>query len=63
VERVEGKLELRELASDPVVDLPIVETESIVWSVRTSTTDPKIVRAVDAAAFEPYAYSRYDMAR
>jgi acetoacetate decarboxylase len=63
MERVEGKLELRELATDPVVDLPILETESIVWTVRTATTDPKIVGPVDAAAFEPFAYSRYDMAR
>ncbi len=63
MERVEGKLELRDLATDPVVDLPIIETESIVWTVRTATTDPKIVCPVDAAAFEPYAYSRYDLAR
>jgi acetoacetate decarboxylase len=63
MERVEGKLELRDLATDPVVDLPILETESIVWTVRTATTDPKIVGPVDAAAFEPFAYSRYDLAR
>ena len=42
---------------------PIIETESIVWTVRTATTDPKIVGPVDAAAFEPFAYSRYDLAR
>ncbi len=63
MERVEGKLELRDLATDPVVDLPILETESIVWTVRTATIDPKIVGPVDAAAFEPFAYSRYDLAR
>ncbi len=63
MERVDGKLELRELATDPVVDLPILETESIVWTVRTATTDPKVIGPVDAAAFEPYAYSRYDLAR
>jgi acetoacetate decarboxylase len=63
MERVEGKLELRDLATDPVVDLPILETESIVWTVRTATHEPKLVGPVDAAAFEPFAYSRYDLAR
>jgi acetoacetate decarboxylase len=63
VERVDGKLVLRELASDPVVDLPIVETESIRWSVRKSTHEPKLVGPVDGDAFLPYAYSRYDGAR
>ena len=63
MERVEGKLELRDLATDPVVDLPILETESIRWTVRTATIDPKIVGPIDAAAFEPFAYSRYDQAR
>jgi acetoacetate decarboxylase len=63
MERVEGKLELRDLATDPVVDLPILETESIVWTVRTATHNPSIVGPVDAVAFEPFAYSRYDGAR
>ncbi len=46
-----------------MVDLPILETESIAWTVRTSSHEPRIVGPVDAAAFEPYAYSRYDMGR
>ncbi len=63
VEKVEGKLVLRDLPSIPVVDLPIVETESIHWTRRKSTHEPKLVGPVDADAFEPYAYSRYDGAR
>ncbi len=60
MERVDGKLVLRDLSTDPVVDLPVREVESIVWTVRTSTTEPRVVGPVDAEAFEPYAYSRYD---
>ena len=60
LERVEGKLVLRDLTSIPVVDLPVVETESIRWSVRTSTHKPSVVGPVDADAFEPYAHTRYD---
>jgi acetoacetate decarboxylase len=63
VERVEGKLVLRDLPSCPVVDLPIVETESIRWTVRKSTHTPKLVGPVDGDAFLPYAYSRYDGVR
>ena len=63
LERVEGKLVLRDLPSDPVVDLPVVETESIVWSVRQATHEPKVVGPVDADAFLPYAWSRYDGVR
>jgi hypothetical protein len=46
-----------------VVDLPIVETESISWTVRKSTHEPTLVGPVDADAFLPYAYSRYDGVR
>jgi acetoacetate decarboxylase len=35
-ERVDGKLELRDLPGCPVVDLPILETVSINWSVRSA---------------------------
>lgn len=63
VERVDGKLVLRDLPSCPVVDLPIVETESITWTVRQSTHEPRVVGDVDADAFEPYAHARYDGAR
>jgi acetoacetate decarboxylase len=63
VERVDGKLVLRDLPTIPVVDLPIVETESIHWTVRRTTHEPTLVGPVDAEAFEPFAYSRYDGAR
>jgi acetoacetate decarboxylase len=60
VERVEGKLVLRELASDPVVDLPVVETEYVRWTERTSTHSPRLVGPIDAESFLPYAHTRYD---
>lgn len=63
VEQVDGKLVLRDLASAPVVDLPVVEIESMSWTVRRSTHEPTLVGPVDAEAFEPYAYSRYDGVR
>ncbi len=63
MERVEGKLVLRDLASCPVVDLPIVETESIRWTVRKSTHEPTVVRDVDPIAFEPFSHARYDGSR
>jgi len=63
LERVDGTIELRDLPTCPVVDLPVLEVESIRWSVRTSTHEPRLVGPVDPVAFEPYAYSRYDLAR
>ena len=63
VERVDGKLVLRDLDSAPVVDLPVLETESIVWSVRQSTHEPTVVGPVDPDAFLPYSYARYDGVR
>jgi acetoacetate decarboxylase len=59
VERIDGKLELRDVASAPVVDLPVLDVESMVWSVRQSTTAPRVVGPVEASAFEPFAASRY----
>jgi acetoacetate decarboxylase len=59
VERVEGKLVLRDLASCPVVDLPVLETVSIHWTRRSSENTPRIVGPVDAEAFEPFAAARY----
>ncbi len=35
-ERVDGKLELRDLPGCPVIDLPILETVAIYWSVRSA---------------------------
>ena len=63
VERVEGKLVLRDLAGCPVADLPVVDIESIRWTVRTSTHEPTVVGPVDGDAFLPYSYIRYDGAR
>jgi len=63
VERVEGKLVLRDLATDPVVDLPVLETESIRWTVRRSSHEPTVVGDVDPDAFAPFAHARYDVVR
>jgi len=63
MERVEGKLVLRDLPSCPVVDLPNLETESIVWTVRKSTHEPTKVGDVDPVAFEPFSFARYDTVR
>jgi acetoacetate decarboxylase len=63
LERVEGKLVLRELATDPVVDLPVIETDHIHYTVRQSTHEPKLVGPVDADAFAPFAHTRYDSFR
>ena len=63
LERVEGKLVLRDLPSCPVADLPVLDIESIVWSVRTSTHEPTVVGPVDGDAFLPYSYARYDGVR
>ena len=61
VERVEGKLVLRDLPTCPVVDLPVEEMVSLQWTVRRSSHQPRLVGPVDAGAFEPYAWSRYDI--
>ncbi len=59
IERIEGKLELRDLASAPVVDLPPLETVSLQWVVRTSENQPKLVGPVDPDAFAPFVAARY----
>jgi acetoacetate decarboxylase len=60
LERVDGKLVLRDLPSCPVADLPIKELISLQWTTRRSTHHPQVVGPVDAEAFKPYAWSRYD---
>jgi acetoacetate decarboxylase len=60
VERVEGKLVLRDVATAPVADLPIEEFVSLTWTTRKSSVNPKVVGPVDAEAFLPFAFSRYD---
>jgi acetoacetate decarboxylase len=60
LDRVEGKLVLREVATAPVADLPIEEMVSLTWTTRKSSVTPTLVGPVDADAFAPYAFSRYD---
>jgi acetoacetate decarboxylase len=59
VERVEGKLVLRDLASCPLIDLPVLETVSIQWVRRASDNTPTVVGPVDPEAFAPFAAARY----
>jgi acetoacetate decarboxylase len=60
LERVEGKLVLRDVATAPVADLPVEEMVSVVWTTRQSSVQPSVACAVDGAAFAPFAFSRYD---
>jgi acetoacetate decarboxylase len=59
VENIEGELILRELASCPVVDLPILQTVSIGWVRRSSESRPKIVGPVDPGPFARHVPIRY----
>ena len=59
VENIEGELILRELASCPVVDLPIRETVSIQWVRRSSESRPKVVGPVDPAGLIRHVPVRY----
>jgi acetoacetate decarboxylase len=63
MERVEGKLVLRDSPTDWVADLPVEEVESIVWTTRTATHQPTVVGPVDPEAFAPFAHARYDDVR
>lgn len=63
MERVEGKLVLRDSPTDWVADLPMLETESMVWTTRTVTHEPTVVGPVDSDAFRPFAHARYDVFR
>jgi acetoacetate decarboxylase len=60
MERVEGKLVLRDEPTAPIVDLPVVETVSIVWTARSSRNRASVVGPVDPVAFAPFAHARYD---
>lgn len=62
IEGVEGKLVLRDTPTAPVVDLPVAELVSMVWTRRSSTHRPVLVGEVDAEAFAPFAAARYDHA-
>jgi acetoacetate decarboxylase len=59
VESIEGELVLRELASCPVVDLPIISTVSIQWVRRSSESRPKVVGPVDPVTFARHVPVRY----
>jgi acetoacetate decarboxylase len=59
LERVDGKLVLRDLPSCPVVDLPVLELVSMHWTTRRSTHQPRLVGPVDPGSFEPFAAVRY----
>lgn len=60
LEAVEGKVELRDLASVPVSDLPVDEVESFTYTTRRSSVRPAVVAEVDPVAFAPFAAARYD---
>lgn len=59
LERLEGKLLTRDLADIPIVDLPIEELESIVYTRRRTTTEYHLDGPVDPEKFLPFAFSRY----
>lgn len=60
LERVEGKLVLRDTPTAPVADLPVVRVVSLVYTTRRSSIAPRLVGPVDADAFLPFAAARYD---
>lgn len=60
IEEVNGKLVLRDLASAPVVDLPLEELVSMIWTRRRSSVNPVLVGEVDPEAFAPFAAARYE---
>ena len=62
VERVDGKLVLRDSNFDPVADLPIERDLRAMYTERTAFIAAKAVEKVDPDAFLPYVYQRYDFA-
>jgi len=60
VERVEGKLALRDSKFDPVADLPIERDVRSIYTERTAFIAAKAVEKVDGDAFLPFVYQRYD---
>jgi acetoacetate decarboxylase len=60
LERIDGKLVLRDVSSAPVADLPIDEMVSLTFTTRRSTHHPTLVGPVDPDGFEPFAAARYD---
>jgi acetoacetate decarboxylase len=61
LEKVEGKLVLRDSPTDPLADLPVRTLESILWRVFTVQHTVSLGEDVDAEAFRPFAHGRYDV--
>ena len=61
LEKIEGKLVLRDSPTDPIADFPIREVESIVWRVFDTKHTVTLGEDVDPEAFAPFAHARYDM--
>lgn len=62
LERVEGKLVLRDSTTDPVADLPVVESKGMYYTERSNYIRAKAVERVPGDVFLPYVYQRYDFA-
>lgn len=62
VERVDGKLVLRDSQFDPVADLPVERDVRAMYTERTAFIAAKAVERVDPDAFLPFVYQRYDFA-
>jgi acetoacetate decarboxylase len=60
VERVEGKLVLRDSKCDPVSDLAVERDVRTIYTERTAFIAAKAVERVDGDAFLPFVYQRYD---
>lgn len=59
-ERVDGKLELRDLPGTPVVDLPVLEMEGIRWMMIDSTHSYKLEDVdIDPVEFEKHVAVQY----
>jgi acetoacetate decarboxylase len=62
LQRLDGKLVLRDSATDPVADLPVERLAQSFYTERTAFIRAKVAEAVDPEAFLPYVYQRYDFA-
>lgn len=62
LESVDGKLVVRDSATDPVADLPVERLVDTFITERTNVLRAKAVEQVDPEAFLPFVYQRYDFA-
>lgn len=60
VERLEGDLILRESDHDPVVDIPILDVRSVMYSEGDSYTHGEILDRVPGESFLPYMFGKVD---